>query len=179
MARQSGERNYYVIHTYSGYEEKVADNLRQRIDSMGMEDRIFEVIVPKEKAIEIKNGKRKTVEKRIFPGYVLVDMILTDDSWYIVRNTPQVTGFIGSGAIPVPISKEEVEMIKKRMGEEEPKYKIDLSKGDLVNITDGPFKGFDGMVDEVDEMKGKIKVLVSMFGRETPVELDSLQVKRV
>ena len=179
MARQSGERNYYVVHTYSGYEEKVAENLRQRIDSMGMEGKIFEVIVPKERAIEIKNGKRKTVEKRIFPGYVLVDMILTDDTWYVVRNTPQVTGFIGSGAIPVPISSEEVEMIKKRMGEEEPKYKIDLLKGDLVNITDGPFKGFDGMVDDVDETKGKIKVLVSMFGRETPVELDSLQVKKV
>lgn len=179
MARQSGERNYYVIHTYSGYEEKVAENLRQRVESMGMGDKIFEVIVPKEKAIEIKNGKRRTVERKIFPGYVLVDMILTDDSWYVVRNTPQVTGFIGSGAIPVPISKKEVEVLKKRMGEKEPKYKIDLRKGDLVAITDGPFKGFDGIIDEVDEVKGKIKVLVSMFGRETPVELDSLQVKRV
>jgi len=179
MARQSGERNYFVIHTYSGYEEKVAENLRQRIESMNVGEKIFEVIVPKEKAIEIKNGKRKTVEKKIFPGYVLVDMILTDDSWYVVRNTPQVTGFIGSGATPVPVDEKEVAMIKKRMGAEEPKYKIDLIKGDLVAIIDGPFKGFDGNVEEVDETKGKIKVLVSMFGRETPVELDSLQVKKV
>lgn len=179
MSRQSGERNHYVIHTYSGYEEKVAENLRQRIETMNMSDKVFEVIVPKEKAIEIKNGKRKTLEKRIFPGYVLVDMILTDDSWYVVRNTPQVTGFIGSGAVPLPVDKGEVEMIKKRMVADEPKYKIDLRKGDLVNISDGPFKGFDGSVDDVDETKGKIKVLVSMFGRETPVELDSLQVKKI
>ena len=179
MSRQSGERNFYVVHTYSGYEEKVAENLRQRVETMGMEDKVFEVIVPKEKAIEIKNGKRKTVEKRIFPGYVLVDMILTDDSWYVVRNTPQVTGFIGSGAVPVPVNPAEVEMIKSRMIAGEPKYKIDLIKGDLVSITDGPFKGFDGSVDEVDETKGKIKVLVSMFGRETPVELDSLQIKKI
>lgn len=179
MARQTGERNWYVVHTYSGYEEKVAENIRQRVESLGMTENVFEVIVPKEKSIEIKNGKRRTIDKRIFPGYVLVDMILTDDSWYIVRNTPQVTGFIGSGAIPTPISKEEVELIKRRMGEAEPKFKIDLLKGDLVNITDGPFKGFDGIVDDVDEEKGRIKVLVSMFGRETPVELDSLQVKKI
>lgn len=179
MARQTGERNWYVIHTYSGYEEKVAEAVRQRIESLAMQENIFEVIVPKEKAIEIKNGKRKTIDKRIFPGYVLVDMILTDDSWYVVRNTPNVTGFIGSGAVPSPISKEEVEVIKKRMSVDEPKFKIDLLKGDLVNITDGPFKGFDGIVDEVDEDKGRIKVLVSMFGRETPVELDSLQVKKI
>lgn len=179
MSRQSGERNYYVLHTYSGYEEKVADNLRQRIESMNIQDKVFDIIVPKEKAIEIKNGKRKTVEKKIFPGYVIVDMILNDDSWYVVRNTPQVTGFIGAGSVPVPVDESEIGIIKKRMGAEEPKYKIDLLKGDLVNITDGPFKGFDGSVDEVDEIKGKIKVLVSMFGRETPVELDSLQVKKI
>lgn len=179
MSRQSGERNYYVLHTYSGYEEKVADNLRQRIESMNIQDKVFDIIVPKEKAIEIKNGKRKTVEKKIFPGYVIVDMILDDDSWYVVRNTPQVTGFIGAGSVPVPVDESEIGIIKKRMGADEPKYKIDLLKGDLVNITDGPFKGFDGSVDEVDEIKGKIKVLVSMFGRETPVELDSLQVKRI
>jgi len=148
MARQTGERNWYVIHTYSGYEEKVAENLRQRIETLGLTDKVFDIIVPKEKAIEIKNGKRKTIDKRIFPGYVLVDMVLTDDAWYIVRNTPQVTGFIGSGSIPVPISEQEVEIIKKRMGVSEPKYKIDLSKGDLVGITDGPFKGFDGIVDD-------------------------------
>lgn len=179
MSRQSGERNYYVLHTYSGYEEKVAENLRQRIESMNIQDKVFDIIVPKEKAIEIKNGKRKTVEKKIFPGYVIVDMILNDDSWYVVRNTPQVTGFIGAGSIPVPVDESEIGIIKKRMGAEEPKYKIDLLKGDLVNITDGPFKGFDGSVDEVDEIKGKIRVLVSMFGRETPVELDSLQVKKI
>lgn len=179
MARQTGERNWYVIHTYSGYEEKVAESVRQRIDSLGMHENVFEVIVPKEKSIEIKNGKRRTIDKKIFPGYVLVDMILTDEAWYVVRNTPQVTGFIGSGAVPSPISEAEVELIKKRMGQAEPKFKIDLIKGDLVNIMDGPFKGFDGIVDEVDEEKGRLKVLVSMFGRETPVELDSLQVNKV
>lgn len=180
MAKQRSEgRHWYVIQTYSGYEEKVADNLRQRIKSLTMDDKIFDVVVPKEKTIEIKNGRRRTVEKRIFPGYVMVDMIVTDDSWYVVRNTPQVTGFIGSGITPIPMSDVEVSVIQKRMGLEEPKYQIDLVKGDLVGITDGPFKGFDGTVDDVDQDKGKIKVMVNMFGRETPVELDSLQVKRV
>lgn len=171
-------RSWYAIHTYSGYEEKVAENLKQRVETLGMGDLIFDVIVPKEKTIEIRNGKRRTVEKKIFQGYVLVDMIVTDNSWYIVRNTPQVTGFIGSGTVPIPLSQPEIKNIQKRMGVEEPKYKIDLRKGDLVAITDGPFKGFDGSVNEIDEQKGKIKVLVSMFGRETPVELDSLQVKK-
>lgn len=180
MAKQHSEgRHWYVIHTYSGYEEKVAENLRQRIKSLKMEDKIFDCIVPKEKTIEIRNGKRRTVEKRIFPGYVMVEMIVTDDSWYVVRNTPQVTGFIGSGTTPIPMSEREVQVIQKRMGVEEPKYQIDISAGDLVNITDGPFKGFDGSVDDVDDEKGKIKVMVNMFGRETPVELDSLQVKKV
>lgn len=180
MAKQHSEgRHWYVIHTYSGYEEKVADNLRQRIKSLDMQEKIFDVIVPKEKTIEIRNGRRRTVEKRIFPGYVMVDMVVTDDSWYVVRNTPQVTGFIGSGTTPIPMSEKEVQLIQKRMGVEEPKYQIDLTPGDLVSITDGPFKGFDGSVDDVDEEKGKIKVMVSMFGRETPVELDSLQVKKL
>lgn len=180
MAKQRSEgRNWYVIQTYSGYEEKVADNLRQRIKSLGMDDKIFEVIVPKEKTIEIKNGRRRTVEKRIFPGYVMVEMIVTDDSWYVVRNTPQVTGFIGSGITPIPMSDAEVTVIQRRMGLEEPKFQIDLRKGDLVAITDGPFKSFDGAVEDVDQEKGKIKVMVNMFGRETPVELDSLQVKKV
>lgn len=170
---------WYVLHTYSGYEDAVADSLRQRIDSLDMKDKIFHVIVPKEKQIEIKNGKRKTVEKKIFPGYVLVKMLVTEASWYVVRNTPSVTGFIGSGTIPVPISDAEMETIKKRMVVEEPKHKIDLKIGDLVHITDGPFKEYDGTVSEVDEARGKIKVLVSIFGRETPVELDFLQVKRV
>jgi transcriptional antiterminator NusG len=177
--KQTGERGWYVIHTYSGYEEQVAENLKQRIESMSMEDKIFQVLVPKEKQIEIKNGKRRTVEKRIFPGYVMVEMIVTDDSWYIVRNTPNVTGFIGLGVRPTPMMPDEVERIKKRMGVEEPKYKIEFRPGDLVSINDGPLKGFEAKVTEIDESKGKIKVLVSMFGRETPVSLDFLQVKKV
>lgn len=177
--RQSGERNWYVIHTYSGYEEQVAENLKQRIESFGMENQVFDVIVPKEKQIEIRNGKRRTVEKRIFPGYVLVDMIVTDDSWYVVRNTPNVTGFIGFGVRPTPMSPDEIERIKKRMGVEEPKYKIEFSIGDLVRITDGALKGFEAKVEDIDFDKGKIKVLVNMFGRETPVNLDFLQVKKV
>lgn len=177
--KQSGERNWYVIHTYSGYEEQVADSLRQRIESLGMQDRIFDVVVPKEKQIEIKNGKRKIVEKRIFPGYVIVDMIVTDDSWYVVRNTPNVTGFIGFGVRPTPMSKEEINRIKKRMGVEEPKYKVDFEINELVRINDGALKGHEGKVQEINEDKGTVKVLVNMFGRETPVNLDFLQVKKV
>jgi transcriptional antiterminator NusG len=146
---------------------------------MDMEDKIFGVIVPKEKAIEIKNGKRRTVERRIFPGYVMVDMVVTDDSWYVVRNTPNVTGFVGSGTDPIPVSDEEIKKIQKRMGVEEPKYKMDVSVGESVTINDGPFKGFDGVISEIDEEKGKVKALVSIFGRETPVELDFLQVKKI
>ena len=175
----TANKNWYVIHTYSGYEDRVAENLRQRIESMGMKDKIFDVIVPKENQIEIKNGRRRVVERRIFPGYVLVQMDVTDDSWYVVRNTPNVTGFVGSGTTPTPIDPNEVKSIQKRMGVEEPKYSIDFRLGETVNITDGPFKGFDGSVNEIDEQKGKIKVLVNMFGRETPVELDSLQVKKI
>jgi len=177
--KQSGERNWYVIHTYSGYEEQVADSLKQRIESLNMQDKIFDVIVPKEKQIEIKNGKRKTVEKRVFPGYVLVDMIVTDDSWYVVRNTPNVTGFIGFGVRPTPMSKEEIDRIKKRMGVEEPKFKVDFKIGDLVKITDGALKGFEGKIEEVDQDRGKTRVLVNMFGRETPVTLDFLQAKKI
>lgn len=172
-------RNWYVLHTYSGYEEAVAKNVRQRIDSMGMKEKIFNVIVPTEKKIKIKNGKRKTVEEKIYPGYVLVDMIVTDASWYVVRNTPRVTGFIGSGNIPIPISSEEMKIIQKRMGQEDTKFKIDLSSGDAIKIIDGPFKDLEGIVSEVDDAKGKIKALVSIFGRETPVELDFLQVKKL
>jgi len=172
-------RNWYVLHTYSGYEDNVCRNLRQRIESMGMEDKIFDVMVPKEKKIKIKNGKRKVVEERVFPGYVLVEMIVTDDSWYVVRNTPNVTGFIGSGTTPTPISEIEMSEIKKRMGVKEPKYKIDVSVGDTIKIVDGPFKDFDGKIDSIDEEKGKIKVLVQMFGRETPIELDFLQIKKI
>jgi transcriptional antiterminator NusG len=176
---KASQHHWYVIHTYSGYEDRVADNLRQRIETMDMADKIFDIIVPKENQIEIKNGRRRIVERRIFPGYVIVQMDVTEDSWYVVRNTPNVTGFVGSGTTPTPLSQEEVKQIQKRMGVEEPKYKIDFAAGESVNITDGPFKGFDGMVSEVDENKGKIKVLVNMFGRETPVELDGLQVKKL
>jgi len=181
MAKQkiSGERRWYVIHTYSGYEDKVAEDLNQRVEAMGMEKFIFNVLVPKEKQIEIKNGRRRTVEKKIFPGYIMVEMIVTDESWYVVRNTPNVTGFIGVGVMPIPVSPDEVGVVKKRMGVEEPKYKINVEKGDSVSIVDGPFKGFDGVISEVDEEKGKVKALVSMFGRETPVELDFLQVKKL
>lgn len=181
MPRQisTGEKHWYVLHTYSGYEDSVVHNLKQRIESMGMEDKIFDCIVPKEKKIKIKDGKRITVEEKIFPGYVLVNMIVTDDSWYVVRNTPNVTGFVGSGTVPTPILDEEVKIIQKRMGVEEPKYKIEYSVNDLVRITDGPFKGYEGRVSEIDEAKGKVKVLVSIFGRETPVELDFLQAKKL
>lgn len=172
-------RRWYTIHTYSGYEENVAHNLRQRIESMGMEDKIFHILIPTEKKIKIKNGKRRTVEEKIFPGYVLVDMIVTDDSWYVVRNTPNVTGFIGTGTTPTPLSDEEVKNLQKRMGVAEPQYKIDISAGDPVKIVDGPFKDFEGKVSEIDEERGKVKVLVSMFGRETPVELDFLQIKKI
>jgi len=177
--KQAGLRGWYVIHTYTGYEDQVAESLKQRIESLGMEGKIFDVIVPLEKQIEIKNGKRKIVEKKIFPGYVMVDMIVTDDSWYVVRNTPNVTGFIGLGVRPTPMSPQEVERIKKRMGVEEPKYKIELKLDDLVKITDGPLKGFEAKVTEIDDDKGKIKVLMNMFGRETPVTLDFLQVKKI
>ena len=180
MAKQvSRGKNWYVIHTYSGYEEAVARNLKQRIESFGIEDKIFNVIVPTEKKIKIKGGKRKTVDEKIYPGYVLVEMIVTDDSWYVVRNTPRVTGFIGSGTIPIPVLPDEIKNLQKRMGVEEPKYKIEFSVGDAVKITDGPFKDFDAKVSEIDEEKGRVKVLVTMFGRETPVELDFLQVKKI
>jgi transcriptional antiterminator NusG len=177
--RYDASKQWYAIHTYSGYEEKVAESIRQRADSLDMKDKIFQALVPKEKQIEIKNGKRRVVEKRIFQGYVLVEMKMSEDAWYIVRNTPSVTGFVGSGTEPTPVDPEEIEKIQKRMGLEQPKHKIDYSIGEVVNITDGPFKGFDGSINEIDASKGKLKVLVNMFGRETPVELDSLQVKRV
>ena len=172
-------RRWYVLHTYSGYEENVSRNLRQRIESMDMQDKIFNVLIPTENKIKIKNGKRRVVTEKIFPGYVLVEMIVTDDSWYVVRNTPNVTGFVGSGTTPTPVSDEEVKSIQKRMGVEEPKYKIDVMPSSPVRITDGPFKEFEGKVSEVDEARGKVKVLVSMFGRETPVELDFLQIKKI
>lgn len=172
-------RRWYVLHTYSGYEENVERNLRQRIESMAMEDKIFNILIPTETKIKIKNGKRKTIREKIFPGYVLVEMMVTDDSWYVVRNTPNVTGFVGSGTTPTPISDDEIKGLQKRMGVEEPKYKIDVEVGTPVRITDGPFKNFEGKISELDEARGKVKVLVNMFGRETPVELDFLQVKKI
>lgn len=181
MARQELDqgRNWYAIHTYAGYENAVARNLKQRIESLGMEDKIFNVLVPTEKKVKVKGGKRVTEEEKIYPGYVLVDMIVTDDSWYVVRNTPRVTGFIGAGVVPVPLEKKEVEELFARMGNETVKHNIDLTIGEAVMIVDGPFKEFEGKVNEIDEDRGKVKILVSMFGRETPVELDFLQVKRI
>jgi len=167
------------LHTYPGEEEAVKRNLEQRIESLGMEDKIFNVLVPREKKIKIKNGKRRVVEERIYPGYVFVEMIVTDDSWYVARNTPRVIGFIGAGTTPIPVSLEEIETLKKRVGVESPQYRIDVSVGNLVKINDGPFKDFEGKVSEIDEERGKIKVLVNIFGRDTPVEVDSLQVKKL
>ena len=173
------EKNWYVLHTYSGYEDAVAKALKQRVESLSMEDKIFNVLVPKEKKIKIKNGKRKTIEEKIYPGYVLVEMIVTNDSWYVVRNTPNVTGFVGAGTTPVPVSFNEIEILKKRIGTDEVQYKIEVDIGDLVKITDGLFKDYNGKVSEIDEERGKIKVLVNMFGRDTPVELDPLQIKKI
>ena len=177
--RYDDSRQWYAIHTYSGYEEKVADSIRQRINAVDMADKIFDCIVPKEKQIQIKNGKRKVVDAKIFQGYVLVEMKLTDETWYIVRNTPGVTGFVGADTTPTPVSEQEMRKIKKRMGVEEPKHQIDFTEGEVVSIVDGPFKGFDGSIAEIDAVKGKIKVMVSMFGRDTSVVLDALQVKKV
>ncbi|PIP34547.1 transcription termination/antitermination protein NusG [Candidatus Falkowbacteria bacterium CG_4_10_14_0_2_um_filter_41_15] len=181
MAKQilNQGRRWYVLHTYSGYEENVTRNLKQRVDTLDMGDKIFNVLVPTEKKTKIKNGKRKIVEEKVFPGYVLVEMIVTDESWYVVRNTPNVTGFIGVGSTPTPVGDEEIKGLMKRMGQEDPKFKIDVTVGDLVRITEGPFKNMEGKIVNIDEAKGKIKVNVSMFGRETPVELDFLQIKKV
>lgn len=181
MAKQTMNlgRRWYVLHTYSGYEENVKHNLEQRIASFDMQDRIFNILVPKEKRIKIKNGKRTTVEEKIFPGYVLCEMVVTDDSWYVVRNTPNVTGFIGSGTTPTPIDQKEVETLMKRVTAENTQQKIDMEVNDIVRISDGPFKNFEGKVSHVDEERGKIKVMVTMFGRETPVELDALQAKKI
>lgn len=180
MAKQVSQgRRWYVLHTYSGYEDNVKHNLEQRIESFDMRDKIFGVMVPKEKKIKIKNGKRTNIEEKIFPGYVLVDMIVTDDSWYVVRNTPNVTGFIGSGTTPTPIDQKEIEALLKRVNAGEPQQKIDVEIAEVVRIVDGPFKNFEGKVSAVDHERGRIKVMVSMFGRETPVELDALQVKKV
>jgi transcriptional antiterminator NusG len=180
MAKQAQNtgKHWYVIHTYSGYEDAVREALLQRLETMNMQDYIFDVVVPKEKQIVIKKGEPVEEEKRIFPGYVLVQMIVNDDSWYVVRNTPNVTGFVGSGTIPVPVSPEEWKVVEKHMGMTEPKFQIGVQKGDSVTVLDGPFLNYEGLVDGVDQDKGKVKVLITMFGRETPVELDFNQVKK-
>lgn len=177
--RYDDTRAWYTISTYSGYEDKVAESIQQRLGSPEFEGKIFDAIVPKEKRIEIKNGKRKVVDRKIFQGYVLVEMRLSDETWYIVRNTPGVTGFVGNGTQPTPVSEKEIAKIKKRMGVEDPKYSVNYELNEVVSIIDGPFKGFEGTISEIDSQKGKLKVMVSMFGRETPVELDALQVKQL
>ncbi len=172
-------RKWYVIHTYSGYENKVKANLEHRIESMGVRDKIFQVVIPTEEEIEIKDGQRRTVQRKVFPGYVLVEMIMDDDSWYVVRNTPGVTGFVGAGTRPTPLDDSEVKRILKQMKMEAPKVKVTFSRGERVKVVDGPFTDFIGVVDDINPEKGKVRVLVSFFGRETPVELDFLQVARI
>ncbi len=173
------KRHWYAIHTYAGYEKAVERNLKQRIESLGMEDKIFEVVVPTEKKIKIKAGRRVEEEEKIYPGYLLVNMIVDDNSWYVVRNTPRVTGFVGSGVQPVPLDEKEIEGLFKRMRSDTVKHKIDFATDEPVIVVDGPFKDLEGKIGEVDEDRGKVKVLVPMFGRETPVELDFLQVRRI
>ena len=177
--RYDDTRAWYAISTYSGHEDKVMDSIKQRLGSPEFSGKIFDCLVPKEKRIEIKNGKRKVVDKKIFRGYVLVEMKLSDETWYIIRNTPGVTGFVGTDTRPTPVSEKEITKIKKRMGVEDPKFSVNYEIGEVVSIVDGPFKGFDGSISEIDSVKGKLKVMVSMFGRETPVELDALQVKQI
>ncbi|SEN74866.1 transcription antitermination protein nusG [Mesobacillus persicus] len=176
------EKNWYVVHTYSGYENKVKTNLEKRVESMGMQDKIFRVVVPEEEETDIKNGKKKVVKRKTFPGYVLVELVMTDDSWYVVRNTPGVTGFVGSsghGSKPSALLPDEVAMILKRMGVEERRVDIDFELGETVQVSEGPFTNFTGSIEEIDKDKGKLKVLVNMFGRDTPVELEFSQIKKL
>ncbi len=175
----TGKRAWYAIQTYSGYEEIVAESLKQRVENLGLEDKIFNVIVPKEKKIKVKRGKREVVEEKILPSYVLVEMIVDDESWYVVRNTPNVTGFVGTGKVPLPLREEEVQEILKKVAPKEPEVKIDLRVGDLVKITSGPFKDFEGKVSQVDKQRGRVKVLITFFGTDSLIELDCLQVKKV
>ena len=170
---------WYVIHSYSGYENKVKKNLEHRIESMGMQDQIFQVVVPTEEEVELRDGQRRTTERRVFPGYILVEMVMNDDTWYVVRNTPGVTDFVRSGAKPIPLRQEEVDKILKRMEAEAPKIKVSFREGQKVRIVEGPFEDFMGTVDAIDTDRARVRVLVSMFGRETPVEVDFLQVERV
>lgn len=172
------QRHWYVVHCYSGYENKVRHNLEQRIDTMGMKNKIFDVVVPTEEEIEVKDGQRRTVERRVFPGYILVQMVLSEDSWYVVRNTPGVTGFVGMGNTPTPLQPQEVLQIMRRMEAEAPKIKVSFKTGQKVRIVDGPFNDFIGTVGEIDAERAKVRVMVSFFGRETPVEVDFLQVEK-
>jgi len=175
------EKNWYVVHTYSGYENKVKENLEKRVETMGMQDKIFRVIIPEEEETDFKDGKKRVLMKKTFPGYVLVELIMTDDSWYVVRNTPGVTGFIGSsggGAKPTPLLEEEVEFILKQMGVKEGRLELDIVIGETVQVLEGPFADFQGKVEEIDEAKGKVKVAVDMFGRETKMELDFIQIQK-
>ncbi len=173
------EKFWYVVHTYSGYENKVKANLERRVESMGMEDKIFRVVVPTEEVVDYKDGKKKVTLKKVFPGYVLVEMIVTDDSWYVVRNTPGVTGFVGSGVKPVPLEAEEARVILEDMGFDEPRQRVQYALGENVKVVAGPFVNFSGLVEELNPEKGKLTVKVSMFGRETPVELDFNQVTKL
>lgn len=175
----TAEKQWYVIHTYSGYENKVKTNLEKRIESMGMEDKIFRIVIPMEEVIDYKDGKKKVTQKKIFPGYVLVEMIVTDDSWYVVRNTPGVTGFVGSGVKPVPLSPEEVKSILVSMGMDEPRPRARFEVGESVKVIFGPFVNFSGEIEDVNLDKGKVTVRISMFGRETPVELDFDQIAKL
>lgn len=181
MAKQElgGERHWYAVHTYSGYENAVLRNLKQKIISQDLQEKIFNVIVPVEKKIKVKGSKRVEVEEKIYPGYILVDMIVDDDSWYQVRNTPRVTGFVGSGTTPVPLAQKELDFIFSRMQDTDTLHDISVDIGEMVSINDGPFKDYEGKVSEIDKARGKLKVLVSMFGRETPLELDFLQIKKL
>ena len=172
------EKNWFVIHTYSGYENKVKANLEKRVESMNMTDKIFRILVPMEDEVEIKDGKRKVSKRKVFPGYVLVEMVMTDDSWYVVRNTPGVTGFVGSGTKPIPLHQTEIKHIMKQMGLDEPRTKIDFELGQSVKVIAGPFENFIGIISEIYPDKGKLKVMVSIFGRETPVELEFAQVQK-
>ncbi len=174
-----GDKKWYVVHTYSGYENKVKTNLEKRVDSMGMMDKIFRVLVPVEEEFEIKDGKKKVVKKKIFPGYILVEMIMGDDSWYVVRNTPGVTGFVGPGSKPIPLEVEEINDIMRRMGIDEPKPRVPFTAGENVRISAGPFEGFIGVIENVLADKGKARVMVSMFGRETPLELSFGQMEKI
>jgi transcriptional antiterminator NusG len=175
---EESDRSWFVVHCYSGYENKVRHNLEQRIETMGMKDKIFDVVVPTEEEIEVREGKRRTVERRVFPGYILVNMVMSEESWYVVRNTPGVTGFVGMGTTPTPLRSEEVAQIIKRMEADAPRIKVTFKSGERVRIVDGPFNDFRGTVAEIDMERAKVRVMVNFFGRETPVELDFLQVEK-